>query len=216
MSAERRGGGGLKAVVAARFSGASALATVPFPGTPLRAAPVRVAPGGRREIGPVNAAICAVVAKGGGVDAPHVFTTLARHRRLFRPWLRFASRLMPFGTLARADAELVILRVAVLCGSDYEWDQHVALGQRAGLSPEQVARVGDGAEAVGWQEHERLLLRAADELVLQRTLSDATWTALCARYEERQRVELCMLAGHYAMLAGTLNALGVEPERAAG
>ena len=38
--------------------------------------------------------------------------TIARHRRLFRPWLRFAATLMPGGVLPRADSELVILRVA--------------------------------------------------------------------------------------------------------
>nr|WP_236262107.1 carboxymuconolactone decarboxylase family protein [Conexibacter woesei] len=216
---ETAGAGGhgatLRGLLAARVGrGGAAPVPIPFPGTPLRATPPRVPPGGRREIGPLNALVCALAARGGGVDAPHVFTTLARHRRLFRPWLRFAARLMPFGTLSRTDAELVILRVAVLCGSDYEWHQHVALGQRAGLTAEQVARVGDGPDAAGWDDRERLLLRAADELVRERTLSAPTWAALAERYEERQRIELCMLAGHYAMLAGTLNAVGVEPERA--
>lgn len=189
---------------------------VPFPGRPARARPVRVAPGDRAAVGPVNAAICALLGRAAGGEPPHVFTTLARHRRVFRPWLRFAGRLMPFGTLRRADAELVILRVAVLCGSDYEWRQHARLAQRAGLSAEQLGWIGDGPDAPGWTGEQRVLLRAADELVGDRTVSDATWADLCARFDERQRIELCLLAGHYAMLAGTLNALGVEPEGEAG
>lgn len=187
-----------------------------FPGRRARARPVRVPPGGRDEIGPVNAAICAIIGRAAGGDPPHVFTTLARHRRLFRPWLRFAGRLMPFGKLPRADAELVILRVAVLCGSDYEWRQHVRLARRAGLSAAEIARVGEGSGAEGWGGRQRLLLRATEELVRDRTLSDATWAALSGELDERRRIELCLLAGHYAMLAGTLNALGVEPEEGAG
>ena len=32
------------------------------------------------------------------------------------------------------------------------------------------------------------------------------------RPDERQLIELCLLAGHYTMLAGTLNSLGVRPD----
>jgi hypothetical protein len=32
---------------------------------------------------------------------------------------------------------------------------------------------------------------------------------------DRQLIELCLLVGHYEMLAMTLNSLGVEPEAAA-
>ena len=70
---------------------------------------------------------------------PNVFTTLARHRRLFRRWLRFAGALMPGGRLPRADTELVILRVAHNCGCEYEWGHHERLGRRAGLSAGEIA-----------------------------------------------------------------------------
>jgi alkylhydroperoxidase family enzyme len=188
-------------------------APVPFPTASRRVARVRVAPGDRRALGTLNWLVCAAIGRVTGIGAPHVFTTLGRHRGLFRAWLRFAARLMPFGTLTRAEAELVILRVAALCGSDYEWHQHVRLGQRAGLSAAQVARIGDGPGAAGWSERERLLLRATDELVAARAIAEPTWGALVAAgFDERQLIELCLLAGHYAMLAGALNSLGVEPE----
>jgi alkylhydroperoxidase family enzyme len=179
-----------------------------------RVAEPRVTPGSRGEIGLVNAALSALLGRATGSGPPHVFTTLARHRRLFRAWLRFAGRLMPFGTLPRRDTELVILRVSVNCGNDYEWGHHVALGRRAGLSPQQIERVGEGPEAPGWSARERTLLRAVDELGRDHVVADETWTELRGTYSERQLIELCLLAGHYEMLAGTLNSLGVRPERA--
>jgi AhpD family alkylhydroperoxidase len=186
-----------------------------FPGAPRRPPEPRVTPGSRREIGLVNAAIAvaarAVTRTG---STPRVFTTLARHRRLFRAWLRFAGRLMPRGTLPRADTELVILRVSVNCGCDYEWGHHVALGRRAGLRDDAIARVADGPDADGWADHERALLRAVDELGRDHVIADATWSQLRARYDETQLIELCLLAGHYEMLAGTLNSLGVQPDAA--
>ncbi len=104
----------------------------------------RIPPGTRREIGPVAAVIATIAGRALGTGPPNVFTTLARHRRLFVPWLRFAGRLMPRGRLPRQDTELVILRVAHRTGCEYEWRHHVRIGRRAGLSAEDIEAVRHG------------------------------------------------------------------------
>jgi hypothetical protein len=58
------------------------------------------------------------------------------------------------------------------------------------------------------------LLRAVDDLLDDHRIGDDTWNALAGRYGTEQLIEIPMLAGHYAMLAGMLNSLGVEPETA--
>lgn len=177
------------------------------------AATPRIAPGRRREIGLVNAAIVRVLGlAAGGSEPPHVFTTLARHRGLFRRWLWFAGALMPGGTLPRAEAELVILRVACNADSEYEWVQHERLARRAGLSSDEIARVRLGPGAAGWAPRQTLLLRAADELHAERRVSDELWDALAREYGERELIELCLLVGHYEMLAMTLRSLEVQPD----
>ena len=101
----------------------------------------RIPPGTRRQTGLLNALIARVIGLGAGTQGPPaLFTTLGRHRRLFRPWLRFASGLMPRGELPRPDAELVILRVAVLCDSAYEWTQHARIAPRVGLDEAALVR----------------------------------------------------------------------------
>ena len=175
------------------------------------AAPYRA--GGSREIGLVNAAIVRVLGLATGGRPPHVFTTLARHRGLFRRWLWFAGGLMPGGKLPRADTELVILRVAHNTGSEYEWGHHERLGGRAGLSAEEIERVRQGPDAPGWSPRQRLLLRAADEMHADGRIGDELWAQLAAELDEVLLIELCMLIGHYEMLAMTLNSLRVEPER---
>ena len=172
----------------------------------------RIEPGGRRQIGWVNTAIVRVMGLATGGRPPNVVTTLARHRGLFRRWLWFASALMPGGKLPRVDTELVILRVAHNTGSEYEWGHHERLGKRAGLSPEQIAAVRTGPAADGWSERQQLLLLAVDELHADRRIGDALWARLSRQLDEVRLVELCMLIGHYEMLAMTLNSLGVEPE----
>jgi alkylhydroperoxidase family enzyme len=172
----------------------------------------RIRPGTRRDIGPVNFAVARVLGVATGGGPPHIFTTLARHRRLFRKWLRFAGALMPGGTLPRADTELLILRVAHNCGCEYEWRHHERLGQSAGLTADEVQRVREGPGAGGWSPRSQLLLSAADELHADRTISDALWAPLRAQLSDSELIELCMLVGHYEMLAMTLNALRVEPD----
>jgi alkylhydroperoxidase family enzyme len=80
------------------------------------------------------------------------------------------------------------------------------------LSPEQIAAVRLGPGAEGWSERQRLLLRAADELHAERTLSDELWNGLRPLLSDAELIELCLLVGHYEMLAMTLNALAVEPD----
>ena len=173
----------------------------------------RIPPGGRREIGIINAAIGRVLGAATGGSTPGIVATLGRHRRLFRPWLRFAARLMPFGVLPRRDSELVILRVAHLCDSGYEKAQHERLARTAGLSKAEIARVPEGHGAAGWSPRQAALLRAVDELHANRNLSDDRWDELCSHLSETERIELPMLVGHYEMLAMTLNSLRVAPDR---
>lgn len=172
----------------------------------------RIPPGDADAIGRVNWAIARLLGVATGGPPPNVFTTLARHRRIFRPWLRFAGRLMPGGTLPRAESELVILRVAHVTGSAYEWDQHVRLGRRAGLSAEEIERVRLGAQAPGWSPRQALLLRAVGELHEDNRIGDALWAQLAREYDDTELIELCLLTGHYIMLAMTLNSLGVQVE----
>lgn len=148
----------------------------------------------------------------GTEQVPDVFLLLLRHPRLFWPWLRFASRLMPYGSLDRRDAELVILRVGWNTRCRYEWGQHVSVGLRAGLRAEEIARVAQGPDAPQWQPRQAALLRAADELHGDRRISDDTWRALGEHYGPEQQLEIGMLIGHYEMLAGVLNSVGLPLE----
>jgi AhpD family alkylhydroperoxidase len=169
----------------------------------------RLAPGSPAEIGRINFLIARLLGALTGSGPPNLFTTLARHRRLFRPWLRFAGRLMPGGVLPRADAELLILRVAHNTDCEYELTHHQRLALTAGLSANEVLRVREGPEAPQWSERQRLLLRAADELHADGVVSASVWSGLRPLLSDAQLIELCMLVGHYEMLAMTLNSLGV-------
>jgi AhpD family alkylhydroperoxidase len=168
----------------------------------------RIGPGSRRDTGRVNYALAQVIGLAAGSGPPNVFTTIGRHRRLFRRWLLFAGALMPGGKLPRVDAELLIVRTAHLCGCEYELDHHRRLGAEAGLTAEQIAAAEGEWRTGKWTPRQEALLAAADELHADRTIGEQTWGALAGLTSETERIELCMLVGHYEMLAMTLNSLG--------
>ncbi len=173
----------------------------------------RIPPGTPAEIGPVNTLIARAIGRATKTGPPNIFTTLARHRRLFRPWLRFAGRLMPGGKLPRADTELLILRTAHNSGCEYEWRHHERLGKRAGLTPAQIEAVRTPpTDEATFSDRQKALLEAADQLHQQRALDDELWGRLRPILSDAELIELCMLVGHYEMLAMTLNSLRVQPD----
>ena len=149
----------------------------------------------------------------GGTEL-NIFSTLARHPKLFKRWSAFGGTLLYGGTLPGRERELLILRTGYRCRSPYEWGQHVEIGLGTGLTRDEIERVAAGPDAPGWTEAEADLLRAADELHDDNCIGDATWSALAARWDEPQLIELCMVVGQYHLVAFTLNSLGVEPETA--
>lgn len=172
----------------------------------------RIAPGTRADVGLVNWGVAQALGRVNGTEAPHLFLTLGRHRALFRGWLRFAARLMPGGKLPRRETELVILRVAHLRRCAYEFDHHVHLARRAGVTATDVNRVQVGPHTIGWTRREQVMLAAVDQLHHGGDIHDATWDELWTVLSEREIIELVLLATHYELLATVIGTLRIQPD----
>ncbi|KIQ16812.1 4-carboxymuconolactone decarboxylase [Rhodococcus sp. Leaf7] len=171
----------------------------------------RIAPGRTiRELGPVNWVVCRIVAKLGGVEEGHLFTTMGRTGGLFRGWLFYSSKLMPGGRISRKDTETIILRVAHLRECGYELDHHIRLGKRAGVDDELRERIFAGPDAAGLDARQRVFLAAADEMVSTKTISDDSWAALARVFDDKQLVEFVLLVTQYDGLASTIGTLRIE------
>ena len=93
--------------------------------------PARIEPGGFRELGPLNWVIAKIGAK--TIRAPRftLFNVLGQHHLLFLTFLPYSGMLLGRSKLGLKDAELVILRVGHLRGSEYELQQHMVDELRA-------------------------------------------------------------------------------------
>lgn len=175
--------------------------------------PPRITPGTRKDIGVIGWAISWASGRVAGTGPPNLFLTFGRHRKLFRGWLHFAGRLMPGGTFPRRETELVIIRVAHLKDCRYEFDHHVQLGAKAGVTAADVDRLVAGPEADGWTFREQAILRVVDALHYDGDVVDETWADLASHLDDKRCIELLFLIGHYEMLATALTTLRVQPDQ---
>jgi alkylhydroperoxidase family enzyme len=138
---------------------------------------------------------------------PEFFGTLLRHPTLFEKQTAFGLELLTKGVIPPRERELAILRIAWLCGAPYEFGEHVFFAHRLGITSEEIDSVKAGYSAPCWSNHERLILKAVDELYDEAIISDATWAGLAENYDERQLIELPIVIGQYHSMAYLLNTL---------
>lgn len=138
----------------------------------------------------------------------NVLGVLAHHPALTKAFNTFNGHVQFATTLSVRQRELVILRVAALRDSEYEWAQHVVLGRDAGLTEDEMAAIGDGTGE--WSPLERALLQATDELIGTATITDATWAALAGELDTKQLMDFVFTVGSYETLAMLLGAFGTE------
>jgi alkylhydroperoxidase family enzyme len=167
-------------------------------------------PAGRfRELGPINWILAKSAARTVGAPQMHLFATLGQHKRLFLAMMPYSALLLR-GRLARADTELVILRVAHLRNSEYELQHHRKMGRRRGLDDQTQATIFAWPDTTGGLTHrQQALLSATDEFINDRSISAEVWQQLSSHLDRRQLIEFCMLAGQYDSLAATMSALDI-------
>lgn len=134
----------------------------------------------------------------------------AHHPELIRSYHTFNGHVLFGTTLTPRQRELLVLRVGVVRQAEYEHRQHVILGLEAGLTPEEVDRIGAGPDAAGWSPVERAMLAAVDELIADACITDETWEVLSDELDTQQLMDLVFTVGAYELLAMAMRTFGVQ------
>jgi alkylhydroperoxidase family enzyme len=155
---------------------------------------------------------------GSTVQPLALFRTLAVHDELTTRMRPLGAGILGHGRIDPREREIVIHRTCARAGAEYEWGVHaVAFGKPLGLTADQIAAtVSGGADDPCWSDGDRLLIRLCDELHETCTAGDSLWSELVERYRDDQLLELVITAGWYRLIAGVVNAVGVELEPWAG
>jgi 4-carboxymuconolactone decarboxylase len=141
----------------------------------------------------------------------NIFRTLLNHPDAMRGFMGWGSYVLSKkNTLPSREREIVVLRTGFLCGSGYEWTQHVPIGQRAGLSDVEIAAIKLGPNAPAWTAADTALIQASDELHSGQFISDPTWLKLKAHFSDKQCMDIVFTAGQYTQVSMLLNTFGVQ------
>jgi hypothetical protein len=110
--------------------------------------------------------------------------------------------------------EMVVARTCGLARCEYQWGVHQAVfGEAAGFDDEQrLSTVYGSPEDAVWDDRDRAVLRAVDELYETSTLSDKAFKGLQDYFSGKQIIELAALAGWYLLNCYTTNATQTELE----
>lgn len=144
---------------------------------------------------------------------PEIMFTMVRFPAIWEKLIALTIEIQgPDAVLEIRDRKLAILRTGWLCQAPYEFGEHVLQARRAGFTEAEIERITIGAEAPEWDDHERAILQAAEELHSGAMISDPTWGQLSKRLSDHQLVELVILIGQFAATAYFQNALRLRLE----
>jgi 4-carboxymuconolactone decarboxylase len=115
-------------------------------------------------------------------------------------------------TLVPRHRTLLMLRTAWLCQSHALWAAHATEAHTSGTGADEIGAIAQGAAGTGWDDLERLLLLAADELVLTSAVTDATWSTLASGHLVEWLMDVVETVAHSTFLALVYNSFGVQPD----
>lgn len=124
---------------------------------------------------------------------------------------RLGGSLLFKGTLDPVLRELIILRVGQLCGSDYEWHQHVSVAKAVGMDEATLQAIADENFA-SLTDEQQCAIKFAEEIKRDSGASARTFAEAQRYFSATQLTELCLVTGYYIMTAGFLRSFDIEIE----
>lgn len=141
-----------------------------------------------------------------------ILPVMGHHPSLGMAYNHWGKQLLMANSLSTRHLELLVLRVAWLAQSAYEWHHHVGYALNCGITLDEIAAIRTYPEGNTWAGDDAAVLDTVDDLIRRNTVSDATWARLEQLFDTRQRMDLVFTIGHYVMTSWALSAFGVPVE----
>lgn len=162
-----------------------------------------VAPGTRPELAELEARI-----KGARGRISPLYSVLLNSPLLASGWEQFFTIIRQKTAVPPRLRELVILRIAVLNGADYEFEAHVPHALAAGLPQETIEGLRNNE--VTLQGVERIVLRYTDAMTRDLVVPDALYAELDKAFDVKTLVELTATIAAYNMVSRFLIAMRIH------
>lgn len=125
---------------------------------------------------------------------------VVRSPALYRAFVPLIKKVVADTNLPPRDRQVLCLRTLTLGRDVYEVTHHELISKSAGLTETEIAamRAGEGEALTAF---DKVLATAAEQLVRDQHIDDATWQALGERYSPEQLMEVVVLVGTYLTMA---------------
>lgn len=149
----------------------------------------------------------------GGNPNLNLYRTLANNPAMLSAWVDFAYSLRHNCTTPRSIRELMILRGAQLCQSEYEWFQHEKMARQCGISDERIEAVHQWRSSALFDEKEKVALELMESLIQNKgKITQQLDEALKSHFSESEYIELVMTGSFYVMVPTVLETLQIPIE----
>ncbi len=170
----------------------------------------RVAPVPEGEWTDVQKQLVAKYAPNGRAD--NALKTLLNLPELVDAVMPYTNYLLNESSLSPRHRAMLVLRAAWLLGSQPLWATQAKAARDAGISSAELRRIAQGPDASGWEPFEATLLRLADQLFRNSSVTDSTWESLSLRYDMNNLMDAVETVNHFIVLSIMYNTLGVQPD----
>jgi alkylhydroperoxidase family enzyme len=126
-------------------------------------------------------------------------------------WLALLTAIRQKCTLSGRVRELVITRIAVINGAEYEFRAHAPLAMKEGVSQAQIDALRAG-QFDAFDARERAVLAYCDSMTRDVHVPDAVFEAVRVHFNEREIVELTATVAAYNLVSRFLEAVQIDPE----
>ena len=163
-----------------------------------------VTPGTKPELSALEARI-----QGARGRISPLYTVLLNSPELASGWEHLFTVIRQKTSVPPALRELVILRIAVLNGADYEFEAHVPHALAAGMTQENIDRLRrDEIEQLSYLE--KLVLQYTDAITRDLVVPEALYPQLDKAFDAKTLVELTATIAGYNMVSRFLIAMRIH------
>jgi alkylhydroperoxidase family enzyme len=145
-------------------------------------------------------------------EVPELYRALGNAPAMLEAWTALAWPLRLEATTSRGLRELLIMRVAQLTDSPFEWVAHWEMAVKYGIGEEQLVALSRWRDDDSLTVEQRAALAMADELTTDLDVTDATWSALAEHFDAGGLVELVLTVSFYSCVSRVLHAIRIDAD----
>lgn len=132
------------------------------------------------------------------------------HPELATNWLHY-NRALFEGKLSHKLRELIILKVADVQNSEYEWVEHVAIAKAIGFEDKHFEAIKMNDLSL-FDDCEKACMQAVEQLCKSGDIDDQLWQKLAEHLDYQQQIELVFVIGSYTLMSWVIRVMRLPLE----